>query len=139
MTIYLSGAMTVDRPIPENLQKYVLDKLNKYKQAYDCVPFYFDIEDDRKLIVDFTSGDYIEELNNVAHYLENNGFQVLCDETEFSYCGDYDGGYLYENGEFQDYDIKDFILRTTPVKVLMDEIRARGYEITVSKVRRHEK
>lgn len=133
MELYLNGVLTVDKPIAENMQKYILNELAEEESLYYADAFSFSKDGKQLECNDVVGDDCIDELNCIAHYLEDNGFQVLCDETRFSYYGDYEGGYLYEKGAFRSYDISDFLLHTTPVEVLIDIIRARGYEIAVSK------
>lgn len=117
MTIWMWGAMHFKTPVPPEFQKWITEKFSDKFIFFD---------DGLDLELDYTAGDYGYEINEIAHLLEERGCAIDPENSSFPYTGDYDGGYLYENGNFESFDQEEFILRTLPTETLMDELNRRN-------------
>ena len=117
MTIWMWGSMNFTKPVPEEFRKGIVEKYG------DMFSFSADGE---TLDLDYVMGDYGDDINEIAHFLEERGYAIDPKRSSFPYTGDYDGGYLYENGNFESFDQEEFILRTLPTETLMDELNRRN-------------
>ena len=118
MTIFMTGSLVVDRPISPSIQQYISENYGDEWFVYE--------DSARKICLDFQCGDYGDDLEGIIKYLEKNGYHVDEDETGFTYTGDYDGGYLYEDGELESFDQEEYILRTLPTSYLLSELNRRN-------------
>ena len=121
MQIYMWGTMEFDKPVPEDLRETIL---GWYKDSI-WGSFLFD-KDGTELTLDYSNGDFGEDINHIADFLKEHGISVDPENSSFPYTGDYDGGYLWEDGKFHDFDQEEFILRTLPTETLMDELNRRN-------------
>lgn len=121
MQIYMWGTMEFDKPVPEDLRETIH---GWYKDSI-WGSFLFD-KDGTKLTLDYSNGDFGEDINHIADFLKEHGISVDPEKSSFPYTGDYDGGYLWEDGKFHDFDQEEFILRTLPTETLMDELNRRN-------------
>lgn len=117
MNIYMTGRLVVDRPIPDEMQDHIFELLKSGAA--------FISSDGIELTLEDTFGDYGDNLNVVIEYLESGGLHVDPDKTAFQYYGDYDGGYLMENGRLESFGITEYVIRTTTTDALIKELRRR--------------
>lgn len=121
MQIYMWGTMEFDKPVPEDLRETIL---GWYKDSI-WGSFLFD-KDGTELTLDYSNGDFGEDINHIAGFLKEHGISVDPENSSFPYTGDYDGGYLWTEGNFESYDQVEFILRTLPTDYLVDELNRRN-------------
>lgn len=117
MTIWMWGTMHFKKPVPKELQKGITEKYGSKFIFY---------EDGAELELDYTAGDYGDDINEIAHFLEKQGYAIDPETSSFPYTGDYEGGYLWTDGNFESYDQAEFILRTLPTEYLIDELNRRN-------------
>ena len=117
MTIWMWGSMKLAKPVPDELR---IEIVKKYDGMFS---FSADGED---LDLDYTMGDYGDDISEIARFLEKRGYAVDPEKSSFPYTGDYDGGYLYEDGNFESFDQEEFILRTLPAETLIGELNRRN-------------
>ena len=117
MTLWMWGTMHFKTPVPKELQKGIIEKYGSKFIFY---------EDGEELELDYTAGDYGDDINEIANFLEERGYAIDPENSSFPYTGDYEGGYLWTDGNFESYDQVEFILRTLPTDYLVDELNRRN-------------
>lgn len=117
MTLWMWGTMHFKTPVPPEFQKGITEKFSD--------KFIFS-DDGLDIELDYTAGDYGYEINEIAHLLEKRGYAIDPEISSFPYTGDYEGGYLWTDGNFESFDENEFILRTLPTEYLIDELNRRN-------------
>lgn len=118
MHVYNNGAVAFAKPVPPDMEDGLYE-------IFDNTGVFFDREGNVLEIVE-VYGDLDTELDDVSALAERNGVGIDPEGSFVEYTGDYDGGYLFEDGRFVSHDKWDYILRTTPAEALLAELRRRG-------------
>lgn len=121
MTIYTTGSLATDRPIPDDVQNQIFEILRGVPCETDAGKTMLHILD--------ALGDYGDELNAIADLLEQSGIGIIPDLTGFCYYGDYEGCYVFENNAFIEYSGEDYVIRTASTKSLIAELERRGFKV----------
>lgn len=118
MQTYTYGQITFDRPVPDDLRAKAFSLFEGTSAVFSGDGTVFTLSD--------CPWDCQEELNAVMDLMEENDIRAVPEESSFRYYGDYDGGYLMEDGVFFDFDYEDYLIRTLPTEALERELNRRN-------------
>ena len=117
MTLWNSGTLVVDRPLPED----VCAKINEIF-AGDVSVYASGIN----ITFEDTPGDIMSDLNRLAALLAESDIHIAKDEA-VEYYGDYEGYNVWTGSKFKSMDHGDYAVYCLTDEELCSMLRARGY------------
>ena len=118
MYIWTCGTIVTTRPLTNELKEKIAGIFA------DC-DIWFET-DSNSFTLNELYGDWNNELDELANLMNRARIGVDTEKTSLTYYGDYEGGYVWENGRFESYDGSEYAIRSAGTQTLLAELERRG-------------